>query len=174
MVFINVLSPQIFSHPLFAEDTFFLELIQRRGSRGFGGGNILALAQSILEHRANQAELVSRVRSTLERKPSKPFVRTHSQHDFRWRPQHCQPVLGEQYQSSKLGVTLYTKGCSKMFVHESPARFTVSPPLSSSPYTVATPRQTSSRSRRPAWTEPSARARRALDSFSDTYLVQTV
>ena len=94
MVFINVLSPQIFSHPLFAEDTFFLELIQRRGSRGFGGGNILALAQSILEHRANQAELVSRVRSTLERKPSKPFVRTHSQHDFRWRPQHCQPVLG--------------------------------------------------------------------------------
>ena len=105
------MSPQIFSHPLFAEDTFFLELIQRRGSRGFGGGNILALAQSILEHRANQAELVSRVRSTLERKPSKPFVRTHSQHDFRWRPPTLPASFGLQYESSQLGFTFILRLC---------------------------------------------------------------
>ena len=40
---------QIFSHPLFIKDTFFLEAIQRHGSRGFGAGNIRALAQSIIE-----------------------------------------------------------------------------------------------------------------------------
>ena len=109
MMFINVLCPQIFSHPLFAEDTFFLELIQRRGSRGFGGGNILALAQSILEHRANQAELVSRVRSTLERKPSKPFVRTHSQHDFRWRPPTLPASFGLRVREFPVGLYIYTK-----------------------------------------------------------------
>jgi len=40
---------QIFSTPLFAQNTFFLEVIQRRGlCRGFGAGNILALALSIV------------------------------------------------------------------------------------------------------------------------------
>jgi len=39
---------QLFTHPLFASDTFFLELIQRHGARGFGAGNIKALAQSII------------------------------------------------------------------------------------------------------------------------------
>ena len=38
---------QIFSKPIFEEDTFFLEVIQRQGSRGFGSGNIKALALSI-------------------------------------------------------------------------------------------------------------------------------
>ena len=40
---------QIFTHPIFSRDTFFLEQIQRHGSRGFGAGNIRALAQSIIE-----------------------------------------------------------------------------------------------------------------------------
>jgi len=39
---------QIFTRPLFKEETFFLEAIQRQGSRGFGAGNIRALAQSII------------------------------------------------------------------------------------------------------------------------------
>ena len=39
---------QIFSFPLFGAETFFLEIIERRNSRGFGGGNIRALAQSII------------------------------------------------------------------------------------------------------------------------------
>jgi len=40
---------QIFSTNLFAQNTFFLEVIQRRGlCRGFGAGNILALALSIV------------------------------------------------------------------------------------------------------------------------------
>ena len=38
---------QIFSKPIFEDDTFFLEVIQRQGSRGFGSGNIKALALSI-------------------------------------------------------------------------------------------------------------------------------
>ena len=40
---------QIFTRPLFDEDTFFLEVLERRGrARGFGAGNIRALAKSIL------------------------------------------------------------------------------------------------------------------------------
>lgn len=38
---------QIFSQPLFDQKTFFFEIIQRCGARGFGAGNILALAISI-------------------------------------------------------------------------------------------------------------------------------
>ncbi|CAG0918950.1 unnamed protein product [Notodromas monacha] len=38
---------QIFTHPLFDEETFFLEIIQRRGALGFGEGNVTALALSI-------------------------------------------------------------------------------------------------------------------------------
>jgi len=41
---------QIFSHPLFERDTFFLEVIQRKGARGFGVGNVTALARSIAAH----------------------------------------------------------------------------------------------------------------------------
>ncbi|XP_043201473.1 4-hydroxyphenylpyruvate dioxygenase-like protein [Amphibalanus amphitrite] len=40
---------QIFSEPLFEEDTFFMEVLERRGARGFGQGNITALARSIIE-----------------------------------------------------------------------------------------------------------------------------
>ncbi|XP_040833749.1 4-hydroxyphenylpyruvate dioxygenase-like protein [Ochotona curzoniae] len=43
---------QVFSKSLFAEDTFFLELIQRQGATGFGQGNIRALWQSVQEQAA--------------------------------------------------------------------------------------------------------------------------
>ena len=40
---------QIFTKPMFEEeDTFFLEVLERRGARGFGAGNITALAKSII------------------------------------------------------------------------------------------------------------------------------
>eukprot|EP00096_Caligus_rogercresseyi_P016815 TRINITY_DN9817_c0_g1_i1.p1 TRINITY_DN9817_c0_g1~~TRINITY_DN9817_c0_g1_i1.p1 ORF type:complete len:166 (-),score=29.58 TRINITY_DN9817_c0_g1_i1:46-513(-) len=39
---------QIFTKPLFKEDTFFMEVLERRGARGFGSGNIMALAESII------------------------------------------------------------------------------------------------------------------------------
>ncbi|GAB0193101.1 4-hydroxyphenylpyruvate dioxygenase-like protein [Grus japonensis] len=38
---------QIFTHPIFSEDTFFLELIDRRGAPGFGEGNIRALWKAV-------------------------------------------------------------------------------------------------------------------------------
>ncbi|NWI28928.1 HPDL protein, partial [Sula dactylatra] len=38
---------QIFTHPIFSEDTFFLELIDRRGAPGFGEGNIRALWNAV-------------------------------------------------------------------------------------------------------------------------------
>ncbi|XP_061486414.1 4-hydroxyphenylpyruvate dioxygenase-like protein [Rhineura floridana] len=38
---------QIFTKPLFTEETFFLELIERCGGTGFGEGNIRALWQSV-------------------------------------------------------------------------------------------------------------------------------
>ena len=39
---------QIFTKPVFGQDTFFLEVLERRGAKGFGAGNITALAQSII------------------------------------------------------------------------------------------------------------------------------
>ncbi len=41
---------QIFTQPLFppSHNTFFLEILERRGARGFGAGNITALAKSIV------------------------------------------------------------------------------------------------------------------------------
>ncbi|KAK5906111.1 hypothetical protein CgunFtcFv8_002004 [Champsocephalus gunnari] len=45
---------QLFTKPLFAEDTFFLELIERRGATGFGEGNIRALWRSVQAHMENQ------------------------------------------------------------------------------------------------------------------------
>ena len=38
---------QIFTYPIFDRDTFFLEVIQRKGARGFGVGNVTALARSV-------------------------------------------------------------------------------------------------------------------------------
>ncbi|XP_041671969.1 4-hydroxyphenylpyruvate dioxygenase-like protein [Cheilinus undulatus] len=41
---------QVFTKPIFSEDTFFLELIERRGATGFGEGNIRALWRSVQAH----------------------------------------------------------------------------------------------------------------------------
>lgn len=41
---------QVFSHPLFDRDTFFLEIIQRCGANGFGAGNIAALWKALEIH----------------------------------------------------------------------------------------------------------------------------
>jgi len=38
---------QVFTHPIFERDTFFLEIIHRKGAKGFGVGNVTALARSI-------------------------------------------------------------------------------------------------------------------------------
>lgn len=38
---------QKFTKPLFDRNTFFLEVIQRVGARGFGSGNITALWRSV-------------------------------------------------------------------------------------------------------------------------------
>ena len=38
---------QKFTKPLFDKNTFFLEIIQRVGARGFGSGNITALWRSV-------------------------------------------------------------------------------------------------------------------------------
>ncbi|KFZ63930.1 4-hydroxyphenylpyruvate dioxygenase-like, partial [Podiceps cristatus] len=38
---------QIFTHPIFSEETFFLELIYRQGALGFGEGNIRALWNAV-------------------------------------------------------------------------------------------------------------------------------
>ena len=38
---------QVFTKPLFDENTFFLEVIQRQGATGFGAGNIKALWRAV-------------------------------------------------------------------------------------------------------------------------------
>ncbi|XP_030630737.1 4-hydroxyphenylpyruvate dioxygenase-like protein [Chanos chanos] len=45
---------QVFTKPIFAEDTFFLELIERRGASGFGEGNIRALWRSVQMYMENE------------------------------------------------------------------------------------------------------------------------
>ncbi|NXG46822.1 HPDL protein, partial [Psilopogon haemacephalus] len=45
---------QIFTHPIFSEDTFFLELIDRRGAPGFGEGNIQALWKAVQVYMGQQ------------------------------------------------------------------------------------------------------------------------
>ncbi|XP_044194650.1 4-hydroxyphenylpyruvate dioxygenase-like protein [Thunnus albacares] len=45
---------QVFTQPIFAEDTFFLELIERRGATGFGEGNIKALWRSVQAYMENE------------------------------------------------------------------------------------------------------------------------
>ena len=47
---------QIFSEPLFQEDTFFMEVLERQGARGFGQGNITALARSIIADQRQRRE----------------------------------------------------------------------------------------------------------------------
>lgn len=48
---------QIFSKPLHSRPTFFLEIIQRRGARGFGGGNIKALFEAVEREQAKRGNL---------------------------------------------------------------------------------------------------------------------
>ncbi|XP_062437439.1 4-hydroxyphenylpyruvate dioxygenase-like protein [Rhea pennata] len=45
---------QIFTHPIFPEETFFLELIERQGAPGFGEANIRALWKAVQVHMAQQ------------------------------------------------------------------------------------------------------------------------
>ncbi|NXX99668.1 HPDL protein, partial [Centropus bengalensis] len=45
---------QIFTHPIFSEETFFLELIERRGAPGFGEGNIQALWKAVQSYMDRQ------------------------------------------------------------------------------------------------------------------------
>ncbi|XP_029953974.1 4-hydroxyphenylpyruvate dioxygenase-like protein [Salarias fasciatus] len=45
---------QVFTKPIFDEDTFFLELIERRGATGFGEGNIRALWRSVQAYMENE------------------------------------------------------------------------------------------------------------------------
>ncbi|NXA51289.1 HPDL protein, partial [Nothocercus julius] len=48
---------QIFTRPIFAQETFFLELIERRGAPGFGEANIRALWKAVQVHMAQQQQL---------------------------------------------------------------------------------------------------------------------
>ncbi|XP_070604949.1 4-hydroxyphenylpyruvate dioxygenase-like protein [Erythrolamprus reginae] len=45
---------QIFTRPLFTEETFFLELIERHGAAGFGEGNVRALWKSVQDYMDQQ------------------------------------------------------------------------------------------------------------------------
>lgn len=47
---------QIFSRPLHSRPTMFIELIQRKGARGFGGGNIKALFEAIEREQARRQD----------------------------------------------------------------------------------------------------------------------
>lgn len=47
---------QVFTAPIFQEDTFFMEVIQRCGAQGFGVGNISALARSIILYQQQQKQ----------------------------------------------------------------------------------------------------------------------
>ncbi|NWX89995.1 HPDL protein, partial [Nothoprocta pentlandii] len=48
---------QIFTRPIFPQETFFLELIERRGAPGFGEANIRALWKAVQLHMAQQQHL---------------------------------------------------------------------------------------------------------------------
>ncbi len=50
---------QIFTLPIFDEETFFLEIIQRKGALGFGEGNVTALALSIDLEKKGKAALAA-------------------------------------------------------------------------------------------------------------------
>jgi 4-hydroxyphenylpyruvate dioxygenase len=48
---------QVFSKPLQSRPTLFLEIIQRVGARGFGGGNIRALFEAVEREQAMRGNL---------------------------------------------------------------------------------------------------------------------
>jgi 4-hydroxyphenylpyruvate dioxygenase len=48
---------QIFSKPLQSRPTFFVEVIQRKGARGFGSGNIKALFEAVEREQARRGNL---------------------------------------------------------------------------------------------------------------------
>jgi 4-hydroxyphenylpyruvate dioxygenase len=48
---------QVFSKPLYGRPTAFMEIIQRKGARGFGGGNIKALFEAIEREQALRGNL---------------------------------------------------------------------------------------------------------------------
>ena len=48
---------QVFSKPLHGRPTAFMEIIQRKGARGFGGGNIKALFEAIEREQALRGNL---------------------------------------------------------------------------------------------------------------------
>ena len=48
---------QVFSKPLQCRPTVFLEIIQRKGARGFGGGNIRALFEAVEREQARRGTL---------------------------------------------------------------------------------------------------------------------
>ena len=66
---------QIFSFPVFDENTFFLEIIQRQGSQGFGGGNIRALAMSIIELEKQHKKRIEETKKKLMKTPSRHIKR---------------------------------------------------------------------------------------------------
>ncbi|CAL8282476.1 unnamed protein product [Merluccius merluccius] len=47
---------QVFTKPIFTEETFFLELIERQGASGFGEGNIRALWRSVQSYMEKEKE----------------------------------------------------------------------------------------------------------------------
>ena len=73
---------QIFSFPLFQRDTFFLEIIQRHNSSGFGSGNIRALAQSIIEMKREREE----VAASLTARSETNIIKSCSQQDLQSPP----------------------------------------------------------------------------------------
>jgi len=48
---------QVFTKPLQARPTLFMEIIQRQGARGFGGGNIRSLFEAIESQQAARGTL---------------------------------------------------------------------------------------------------------------------
>ena len=50
---------QIFTRSLFEEDTFFLEVVQRQGARGFGFGNVSAFFRAVEEERLLNQKYIS-------------------------------------------------------------------------------------------------------------------
>ena len=71
---------QIFSFPVFQTDTFFLEIIQRQNSRGFGGGNIRALAESLIVWEREREKLLV----SLADHPTSPAIfKSCSNEDFK-------------------------------------------------------------------------------------------
>ncbi|KAJ0015701.1 hypothetical protein NQD34_013991 [Periophthalmus magnuspinnatus] len=57
---------QVFTRPLFSEDTFFLELIERRGASGFGEGNIRALWKSVQTYMEKEEKNNNKNNQTLQ------------------------------------------------------------------------------------------------------------